>query len=120
RKVEQYKAQSEDPMDDVEVQLVLIVLLTKIQKEESLEASICYLRGVAYSQQSDLDNAKKWFKKALEIDVKCFEAFNELVINHMMTSKEEWDFVHSLKFDEQLEYEEAYFVKMNYISMLKK
>ncbi|CAG8747256.1 4149_t:CDS:2, partial [Cetraspora pellucida] len=39
----------------------------------SLEASICYLRGVAYSQQSDLDNAKKWFKKALEIDVKCFE-----------------------------------------------
>ncbi|CAG8520112.1 10989_t:CDS:2, partial [Cetraspora pellucida] len=47
-------------------------------------------------------------------------AFNELVINHMMTSKEEWDFVHSLKFDEQLEYEEAYFIKMNYISMLKK
>jgi len=29
----------------------------------------------------------------------------------MMTSKEEWDFVHSLKFDEQLEYEEAYFMK---------
>ncbi|CAG8601544.1 24800_t:CDS:10 [Dentiscutata erythropus] len=86
----------------------------------SLEASICYLRGVAYSQQSDLDNAKKWFKKALEIDVKCFEAFNELVINHMMTSKEEWDFVHSLKFDEQLECEEAHFIKMNYISMLKK
>ncbi|KAF0496169.1 ApcC hetero-tetramer Cut9-Hcn1 [Gigaspora margarita] len=27
----------------------------------------------------------------------------------MMTSKEEWGFVHSLKFDEQLEYEEAYF-----------
>ncbi|RIB16044.1 hypothetical protein C2G38_2247265 [Gigaspora rosea] len=38
----------------------------------------------------------------------------------MMTSKEEWDFVNSLKFDEQLEYEEAYFIKMNYISMLKK
>ncbi|RIB17037.1 hypothetical protein C2G38_2188432 [Gigaspora rosea] len=37
-----------------------------------------------------------------------------------MTSKEEWDFVHSLKFDERLEYEEAYFIKMNYISMLKK
>ncbi|RIB05335.1 hypothetical protein C2G38_2118622, partial [Gigaspora rosea] len=32
-----------------------------------LEASIYYLRGVVYSQQSDLDNAKKWFKKALEI-----------------------------------------------------
>ncbi|RIB27254.1 hypothetical protein C2G38_2161052 [Gigaspora rosea] len=37
-----------------------------------------------------------------------------------MTSKKEWDFVNSLKFDEQLEYEEAYFIKMNYISMLKK
>ncbi|KAF0531182.1 ApcC hetero-tetramer Cut9-Hcn1 [Gigaspora margarita] len=58
----------------------------------SLEASICYLR-------------------AQEIDVKCFEAFNELVINHMMTSKEEWGFVNLLKFDEQSEYEEAYFIK---------
>ncbi|RIB15946.1 hypothetical protein C2G38_2191236 [Gigaspora rosea] len=56
----------------------------------NLEASICYLRGVAYSQQSDLDNAKQG------------------------------TFVNSLKFDEQLEYEEAYFIKMNYISMPKK
>ncbi|RIB02173.1 hypothetical protein C2G38_2150114 [Gigaspora rosea] len=66
-------------------------------------ASIYYLRGVIYSQQSDLDNAKKWFKKAL------LKVFNELLINRMVTSKEgiEWDFVHSLKFDEQLEYEDA-------------
>ncbi|RIB11015.1 hypothetical protein C2G38_2104616, partial [Gigaspora rosea] len=50
----------------------IIIRLTKIQKEGLLEATICYLRGVAYSQQSDLDNAKKW----MEIDVKCFEVFN--------------------------------------------
>ncbi|KAF0496170.1 ApcC hetero-tetramer Cut9-Hcn1 [Gigaspora margarita] len=37
-----------------------------------------------------------------------------------ITLKSEWDFVNSLKFDEQLEYKEAYFTKMNYISMLKK
>ncbi|RIB27253.1 hypothetical protein C2G38_2062531, partial [Gigaspora rosea] len=43
--------------------------------------SICYLRGAAYSQQSDLDNAKQWFKKALEIDVKCFEMCRCLLFN---------------------------------------
>ncbi|RIB15540.1 hypothetical protein C2G38_2192141 [Gigaspora rosea] len=101
-------------------QEVLDILDDEIHFLIELEASICYLREVAYSQQSDLDNAKQWFKKALEIDVKCFEAFNGLVINHMMANKEEWDFVNSLKFDELLEYEEAYFIKMNYISMLKK
>ncbi|RIB12110.1 hypothetical protein C2G38_2101799, partial [Gigaspora rosea] len=50
----------------------IIIRLTKTQKEGSvslfinnfLEASICYLLGVAYSQQSDLDNAKQWFKKS--------------------------------------------------------
>ncbi|KAF0466640.1 ApcC hetero-tetramer Cut9-Hcn1 [Gigaspora margarita] len=87
-------------------QEVLDILDDEIHFLIGLEASICYLRGVAYSQQSDLDNAKRWFKKALDIDGKCFEAFNEIVINHMMTNKEE--------------YEEAYFIKMNYISVLKK
>ncbi|RIB17038.1 hypothetical protein C2G38_2089395, partial [Gigaspora rosea] len=50
----------------------IIIRLTKTQKEGLVlnHPSICYLRGVAYSQQSDLDNAKKWVKKALEIDVK--------------------------------------------------
>ncbi|CAG8507895.1 13543_t:CDS:10, partial [Acaulospora colombiana] len=85
-----------------------------------LEASMCYLRGLAYSQQTNLDSAKKCFKEALELDVKCYESFHELVNNHMMSSKEEWEFINSLKFEEQLESEEAYFVKMNYISMLKK
>ncbi|KAF0496165.1 anaphase-promoting complex subunit cut9 [Gigaspora margarita] len=72
----------------------IIIRLTKTQKEGLLEASICYLRGVAYSQQSDLDNAKKWFKKRWKIDVKYFENGTS--------------FIHS------------YFIKMNYISMLKK
>ncbi|GBB91503.1 hypothetical protein RclHR1_18830003 [Rhizophagus clarus] len=85
-----------------------------------LEASICYLRGYAFSQQANLDNAKKCFKEALELDVKCYEAFHELVSNHMMTVKEEWDFINSLKYEEQLDCEEARFIKMNYISMLKK
>ncbi|RIB19005.1 hypothetical protein C2G38_2084184 [Gigaspora rosea] len=69
-------------------------------------ASIYYSRGVVYSQQSDLDNAKKWFNKALEIDVKCFEVFNELVINRMVTSKNGTLFINS-KLDDQLEYEDA-------------
>ncbi|CAJ0758214.1 2840_t:CDS:10 [Entrophospora sp. SA101] len=67
-----------------------------------LEASMCYLRGIAYSQQSNFAKAKNCFKEALEIDVKCYE------------------FIKSLKFEEQLDVEEAHFIKLNYISMLKK
>ncbi|CAI2165441.1 7826_t:CDS:10 [Funneliformis geosporum] len=85
-----------------------------------LEASMCYLRGYAFSQQANLDCAKKCFKEALESDVKCYEAFHELIGNHMMTANEEWDFITKLKYDEQLDREEAEFVKMNYISMLNK
>ncbi|KAF0444832.1 ApcC hetero-tetramer Cut9-Hcn1 [Gigaspora margarita] len=75
----------------------IIIRLTKTQKEGLILKLPFAIYVVLRTQQSDLDNAKQWFKKALEIDVKCFEAFNELVINHMMTSKEE--------------YEEAYFIK---------
>ncbi|RHZ52105.1 hypothetical protein Glove_465g33 [Diversispora epigaea] len=85
-----------------------------------VEASLCYLRGFAYSQLNNFENAKKCFKETLELDVKCYEAFHELVNNHLMTSKEEWEFINSLKFEEQLESDEAEFIKMNYISMLKK
>ena len=32
----------------------------------------------------------------------------------------EWDFINSLKYEEQLDCEEARFIKISYVSMLKK
>ncbi|CAG8560664.1 4158_t:CDS:10 [Ambispora gerdemannii] len=85
-----------------------------------LEAYMCYLRGYAYAQQANLDQAKKNYKLAVVLDVRCFEAFNALISNHMMTSKEEWEFLNSLEFEEQCGKEDGRFIKMNYMSMLKK
>ncbi|KAG9286813.1 hypothetical protein G9A89_012363 [Geosiphon pyriformis] len=85
-----------------------------------MESYMCYLRGVAYAQQANLDYAKKNYKQSLVLDVRCFEAFNALIANHMMTNKEEWDFINSLDFDSQCGKEDGKFIKLNYLSMLKK
>lgn len=58
-----------------------------------LEASMCYLRGLIYSAQSNFEKAKECYKEALRVDVKCYEAFDELISNNLMTPNEEWDFV---------------------------
>jgi len=41
---------------------------------------MCYLRGYAFSQQANLENAKKCFKEALELDVKCYELGVDLFV----------------------------------------
>ncbi|CAK9441413.1 uncharacterized protein LODBEIA_P52810 [Lodderomyces beijingensis] len=66
-----------------------------------LEASMCYLRGLVFVAQNNFERAKECYKEALLVDVKCFEAFNELIRNNMMTPREEWEFVTS-----QLNYRE--------------
>ncbi|KAI3406617.2 CDC16 [Candida oxycetoniae] len=58
-----------------------------------LEASMCYLRGLIYAAQTSFDKAKECYKEALLVDVKCYEAFNELISNNLMTPLEEWEFV---------------------------
>ncbi|RCK56427.1 Anaphase-promoting complex subunit cut9 [Candida viswanathii] len=58
-----------------------------------LEASMCYLRGLIYANQNNFERAKECYKEACVVDVKCYEAFNELIDNNLMTPTEEWDFV---------------------------
>lgn len=65
-----------------------------------LESSMCYLRGVIFGNQNKFERAKECFKEAVLIDVKCFEAFNELIKNHFLTPEEEWQLLNDLKFDE--------------------
>ena len=63
------------------------------------EAGMCYLRGLCYANQNAFDRAKECYKDAVRIDVQCFEAFDQLMKNSLMSPGEEWDFLDSLNFD---------------------
>ena len=62
------------------------------------EAGMCYLRGICYAKQNVFDRAKECYKDAVRIDVQCFEAFQQLTKNQLMSPDEEWEFVESLDF----------------------
>lgn len=63
------------------------------------DGAMCYLRGTIYCKQNNFDRAKECFKDACRIDVKCFEAFDELMTNNLLSPDEEWDFLESLDFE---------------------
>ncbi|KAK9315883.1 hypothetical protein V1522DRAFT_404892 [Lipomyces starkeyi] len=82
-----------------------------------LEASMCYLRGIIYSNQNNFEKAKDCYKEALTVDIKCYEAFDELIANSLMTPVEEWEFLSSLRFDGN---EDGELVKLLYTTKLNK
>ncbi|KAJ9639999.1 anaphase-promoting complex subunit Cut9 [Coniosporium tulheliwenetii] len=92
------------------------------------EAAMCYLRGVCYAKQNAFDRAKECYKDAVRIDVQCFEAFDQLMKNSLMTPDEEWSFLGSLDFDTitvssdspSASQEAAQFTKMLYTTRLSK
>lgn len=62
------------------------------------EAAMCYLRGICFAKQNAFDRAKECYKDAVRIDVQCFEAFNQLMKNSLMSPEEEETFLESLDF----------------------
>ncbi|KAI5799300.1 hypothetical protein DFH27DRAFT_514915 [Peziza echinospora] len=88
------------------------------------EAAMCYLRGLVYAKQNAFDRAKECYKDACRIDVKCFEAFDQLMKNHHMSPEEEWSFLNSLDFDALEDQagnaQTPEFVRMLYTSRLSK
>ena len=90
------------------------------------EAAMCFLRGICYARQNAFDRAKECYKDAVRIDVQCFEAFDQLMKNSLMSPDEEWDFLDSLDFDDipaadtSTSQEAAQFVKMLYTLRLSK
>lgn len=93
------------------------------------EAAMCYLRGLCYSKNNAFDKAKECYKDAVRIDVQCFEAFDALMKNSLMSPAEEHDFLNSLNFDTirvgdgsntSLSQEAAQFTKMLYTTRLSK
>lgn len=63
------------------------------------EAGMCYLRGLCFAKQNAFERAKNCYKDAVRIDVQCFEAFDQLMKNKLMSPSEEWAFLDSLDFD---------------------
>ena len=91
------------------------------------EAGMCYLRGLCYAKQNAFDKAKECYKDAVCIDVQCFEAFDQLMKNCLMSPEEEWKFLESLNFDmitaddgTSTSQEAADFTKMLYTTRLSK
>ncbi|TVY91142.1 Anaphase-promoting complex subunit [Lachnellula willkommii] len=91
------------------------------------EAAMCFLRGLCYAKQNAFDRAKECYKDAVRIDVQCFEAFEQLMKNCLMSPDEEWQFLESLDFDAiqinddtSSSQEAAEFTKMLYTTRLSK
>lgn len=53
-----------------------------------IEASMCHLRGLLMLKLNRGDQAKHCFMEALALDVKCYDAFEQLVSGEMMTPEE--------------------------------
>ncbi|RSL69456.1 hypothetical protein CEP54_002296 [Fusarium duplospermum] len=91
------------------------------------EAAMCFLRGICYAKQNAFDRAKECYKDAVRIDVQCFEAFQQLMGNSLLSPDEEWQFLESLDFDSihvsgdvSSSQEAADFTKMLYTTRLSK
>ncbi len=97
---------------------------------------MCNLRGLLMLKLNRGDQAKACFMEALALDVKCYDAFEQLVGGEMMKLEEgasfrpkrrnnrpilciEWEFVQSLAYKEQTPEDEE-FVRLIYTSRLRK
>lgn len=82
------------------------------------EASLCFIRGQIYANQNNLERAKECYQEAVLVDVKCYEAFDELITNDMLKPVEEWDLLMQLDFSELGDNEE--FIHQLYTTRLDK
>lgn len=49
---------------------------------------MCHLRGRVFSHLNNFDRAKQCYMEALMVDAKCFDAFDDLLNNSLMTCDE--------------------------------
>ncbi|KAJ7650412.1 cell division control protein 16, partial [Roridomyces roridus] len=84
-----------------------------------IEASMCHLRGILMQKLNKAAQAKQCFMEALALDVKCFDAFEQLISSEMMSPEEEWEFVQSLAYSSQTP-QDASFVQLIYTARLRK
>jgi hypothetical protein len=54
---------------------------------------MCHLRGILMLKLNRGDQAKLCFMESLTLDVKCYDAFSQLISGEMMTPDEGWCYV---------------------------
>ncbi|KAF5327302.1 hypothetical protein D9619_004328 [Psilocybe cf. subviscida] len=84
-----------------------------------VEASMCHLRGILMLKLNRGDQAKQCFMEALALDVKCYDAFEQLISGEMMTPDEEWEFIQGLSYAQQAP-QDSEFVQLIYTARLRK
>ncbi|CCD23677.1 anaphase promoting complex subunit CDC16 NDAI_0C00160 [Naumovozyma dairenensis CBS 421] len=63
-----------------------------------IESSLCFLRGKIFLSQNNFTKAKQSLKDAILIDVKNFEAYEELICKNLLSPEEQWNLYQSLDF----------------------
>jgi len=61
-------------------------------------AAMNLLRGKVYDAQQNRVKAAFWYKKSLQRDYRCYEAFEKLIDSHMLSSQEQADLLNTLHF----------------------
>jgi anaphase-promoting complex subunit 6 len=64
----------------------------------SITSSLSLLRGKVHEALENRPLAQHWYKSALAADPFCYEAFEALISNHMLTAEEERSLLASLRF----------------------
>ena len=96
------------------------------EKDIKFQAAMCYLRGLCFAKRNAFDRARECYKDAVRIDVQCFEAFDQLMKNSLMSPAEELAFLEELDFetiqtdDQAAGQEAAHFTKLLYTTRLSK
>ena len=80
-----------------------------------IEASVLYLRGIAFIHLGIRERAKANFVNALQIDVRCFQAFDALLENHLLSLGEERMVLNSLNLKD-LSSHDSEFIRLIYQS----
>lgn len=84
-----------------------------------VEASMCHLRGLLMLKLNRGDQAKQCFMEALALDVKCYDAFEQLISSEMMTPEEGWLHFYFLIHTNQYSLPEWHFIQsLSYPSQL--
>jgi anaphase-promoting complex subunit 6 len=47
-----------------------------------------YLRGIIHMNQNNFDRAKEFFLKAVQIDARCYQAYDQLITNSLLDPDE--------------------------------
>lgn len=47
-----------------------------------------YLRGIIHMNQNNFDRAKEFFLKAVQVDARCYQAYDQLITNSLLDPDE--------------------------------